>query len=661
MAAQKGELSLMSLTTDPPASASSPNGKPKRVTTLEQVTVRFAGDSGDGMQLAGTQFTDTSALVGNDISTFPDFPAEIRAPAGTLAGVSGFQVHFSSTDIYTPGDEVNALIAMNPAALRTNIGSVRGEGIVIVNEDAFTPKDIAKAGYASNPLEDGSLQHYRVIKVPINKLTSAAAKDTGLGAKDIDRCKNMFALGLVYWLYGRPVEPTVAYIKSKFSRKPAVEEANTLALKAGYAFGETAELFNEQYHVPKAKLAPGKYRKITGNEAIAIGMVAASKLAGKELVYCSYPITPASDILHNLAAYKNYNVITFQAEDEIAAVGAAIGASFGGALGCTGTSGPGVALKAEAIGLAVMTELPLVIIDVQRGGPSTGLPTKTEQADLLQAMFGRNGECPVPIVAACSPADCFYAAIEAFTLATKYMTPVMLLSDGYIANGSEPWMIPDFESLEKIKIEHPIQKNDDRGFMPYKRNADGARPWAIPGTPGLEHRIGGLEKQDVTGNVNYEPGNHEKMIRLRAAKVANLKPAGPDVIWTGPTSGELLILGWGSTFGAIKAATLEMREAGLDVAACHIRYLNPLPAKIGEMMRAFKRVLIPEMNLGQLRMILRAKYLIDAKGLNKVRGQPFTITEIIAGAKAMLADKCGGENCEVEMNSITDANVAGGG
>src|SRR5687767_3353609 len=500
-----------------PGAHGNSNGNGKHVTTLPSVTIRFCGDSGDGMQLAGTQFTDTSALVGNDISTLPDFPAEIRAPAGTLAGVSGFQIHFSSTDIYTPGDEVDSLVAMNPAALKTNLSAVKPDGIVIVNEDAFAANDLKKAGYASNPIEDGSLRGYRLIKVPINKMTSEAAKDSGLGAKDIDRCKNMFALGLVYWLYNRPLEPTLNYIKAKFGKKPPVMTANSAVLKAGHAFGETTELFNEQYQDPKAKLAPGTYRKITGNEAIAIGMVAASKLAGKDLVYCSYPITPASDILHNLAAMKNHGVVTFQADDEIAAVGAAIGASFGGALGVTGTSGPGLALKAEAMGLAVMTELPLVVVDVQRGGPSTGLPTKTEQADLFQALYGRNGECPVPVIAAASPADCFNAAIEAFNLATKYMTPVLVLTDGYIANGSEPWLIPQFDKIPKINIEHPTQKNDDRGFMPYKRNADGARPWAIPGTPGLEHRIGGLEKQDVTGAVNYEPANHEKMIRLRAA------------------------------------------------------------------------------------------------------------------------------------------------
>jgi 2-oxoglutarate ferredoxin oxidoreductase subunit alpha len=638
------------------------NTRPRKgLATLEQVTVRFCGDSGDGMQLAGTQFTDTSALVGNDISTLPDFPAEIRAPAGTLAGVSGFQIHFSSTDIFTPGDDVNALVAMNPAALRTNIRSVRGDGIVIVNEDAFSPKDLSKAGYATNPLEDGSLQQYRLIKVPINKLTATAAKETGLGAKDIDRCKNMFALGLVYWLYDRPIEPTVEYLRQKFGKKPAVQQANTLALKAGYAFGETTELFNEQYHVPKAKLAPGKYRKITGNEAVAIGMIAASKLANKELIYCSYPITPASDILHNLSTYKNYGVVTFQAEDEIAAIGAAIGASFGGQLGATGTSGPGIALKAEAIGLAVMTELPVVIIDVQRGGPSTGLPTKTEQSDLLQVLYGRNGECPVPIIAASSPADCFNATIEAFTIATKYMTPVIMLSDGYIANGAEPWLIPNFDQLPKMTINHPTQKNHDTGFMPYKRDENGARPWALPGTPGLEHRIGGLEKQEVTGNVNYEPANHEKMVRLRAAKVANIKPAGLDIIWTGPTSGDLLIVGWGSTYGATKAAVLQMRATGVNVAACHVRYLNPLPAKLGELMRNFKHVMIPEMNLGQLRMLIRARYLIDAKGLNKVRGQPFTIGEIVYGAKSLLDGKVPAGVQEIEMAADVDAGIESGG
>ncbi len=629
---------------------------PKNVRTLKSVAIRFCGDSGDGMQLAGTQFTDTSALVGNDISTLPDFPAEIRAPAGTLPGVSGFQIHFSSDDIFTPGDELDALVAMNPAALKTNLRSLKQGGLLIVNEDAFGEKDLKKAAYGVNPLEDGSLQHWRVVKVPINKLTAGAAKETGLGAKEIDRCKNMFALGLVYWLYGRPLEPTLQFIEAKFGKKnPAVAQANSLALRAGFNYGETAELFEEQYQVPKAKLPPGKYRKITGNEATAIGLIAASKLANKDLVYCSYPITPASDILHELSAHKHFGVVTFQAEDEIAAMGAAIGASFGGALGCTGTSGPGVALKSEAIGLAVMTELPVVIVDVQRGGPSTGLPTKTEQADLLQALYGRNSECPVPVIAAASPSDCFVAAIEAFVIATKYMTPVFLLTDGYIANGSEPWMVPAIEQLPKFNITHPTEKNDPAGFMPYKRDENLVRPWALPGTPGLEHRLGGLEKQDVTGNVSYDPANHEHMVKTRAAKVAGIKPAGVDLIMTGPESGDLLILGWGSTFGAIKAATLKLREQGVSVSACHLRYLNPLPARLGEVLRSFKHVMVPEMNLGQLLSIVRAKYLIDAKGLNKVRGQPFTIGEIVRGGLAMM------EGQDPTLDEVVEETEAGGG
>jgi len=628
----------------------------KPVHALPSVTVRFAGDSGDGMQLAGTQFTDTSALVGNDISTLPDFPAEIRAPAGTLAGVSGYQIHFSSTDIYTPGDEVDALVAMNPAALRTNVKAVREGGIVIVNEDAFTAKDLQKAGYASNPIEDGSLKNYRLIKVPINKMNAAATKETGLGAKDTDRCKNMFALGLVYWLYGRPLEPSLEYIRQKFSKKPQVAQANSLALKAGHAFGETTELFNEQYQVPKARLAPGKYRKITGNEALAIGMVAASRLAGKQLVYCSYPITPASDILHQLSAMKNFDVVTFQAEDEIAAVGAAIGASFAGALGVTGTSGPGLALKAEAVGLAVMTELPLVVVNVQRGGPSTGLPTKTEQADLLQALYGRNGECPCAVIAAASPADCFNGMIEAFTVATKYMTPVIFLSDGYIANGAEPWLVPDVNKLPKIQINHPTAPNGDTGedgkaeFLPYKRDENLVRPWAVPGTPGLEHRIGGLEKQDVTGDVNYEPNNHEHMVRTRAAKVAGIQPAGQDLLWTGPEKGDVLIVGWGSTYGAIKAATLELRKQGVQVSSCHVRYLNPLPQRLGSLMKEFDHVLVPELNLGQFRTLIRNRFLVDAKGLNKIKGQPFTINEIVRGVRALLD----GHTDDLEVNVPTD-------
>jgi 2-oxoglutarate ferredoxin oxidoreductase subunit alpha len=647
----------MSLTTEDALLSPTPLTTAKPVHALPSATIRFAGDSGDGMQLAGTQFTDTSALIGNDISTLPDFPAEIRAPAGTLAGVSGYQIHFSSTEIFTPGDSVDALVAMNPAALKTNIRSVRDGGIVIVNEDSFAAGDLKKAGYEVNPLEDATLKNYRLIRVPIDKLNAAATKDTGLGAKDIDRCKNMFALGLVYWLYGRPIEPTIRYIEEKFSKKPIVAQANLLTLKAGYHYGETTELFVEQYQVPKAKLAPGTYRKITGNEATAIGMITAADLIAKQLVYCSYPITPASDILHALAKEKNFGVITFQAEDEIAAIGAAIGASFGGALGCTGTSGPGIALKAEAIGLAVMTELPVVIINVQRGGPSTGLPTKTEQSDLLQVIHGRNGECPVPVIAASSPSDCFAAVIEAFTIAVKYMTPVFFLSDGYLANGAEPWMVPDVSKLPKVVIHHPTAANDPRGFMPYKRDENLVRPWALPGTPGLEHRIGGIEKQDVTGNVNYEPANHEKMVRIRAAKVANIKPIGPDLLWTGPETGDVLVVGWGSTFGAIKAATLELQKQGVKVSACHIRYMNPLPKRLGKIMKQFKHVLIPEMNLGQLRSLLRDRFMVDAKGLNKVKGQPFTIHEIAQGVRDLQAGKAG--DYEVPMNgeAVLQASV----
>ena len=629
----------------------------KKLTKLPSVTIRFAGDSGDGMQLAGTQFTDTSALVGNDISTFPDFPAEIRAPAGTLAGVSGYQIQFSSTDIYTPGDDVDALIAMNPAALRTNLRSVKKGGIVIVNEDAFAPVDLKKAGYESNPLADDSLASYRLIKVQIDKLNDLAVKEAGLGAKQSDRCKNFFALGLVYWLYGRPLEPTLEYIQDKFAKKlPAVALANTLAVKAGYNYGETTELFTEQYQVEKAKLPPGKYRKITGNEALVIGMATTGRLADKEIFYASYPITPASDILHGLSELKNFGVVTMQAEDEIAAVGASIGAAFGGALAATGTSGPGLALKAEAVGLAVMTELPLVVINVQRGGPSTGLPTKTEQADLFQAMYGRNGECPVPVIAAASPADCFDAVIEAFTVAARYMTPVLLLTDGYIANGAEPWLVPDFEKLPKIRISHLAQPNDATGFLPYKRDDALARPWALPGTPGLEHRIGGLEKQDGTGNVSYDPLNHEKMVKLRAAKVAGIKPAGAPYLWTGPDKGDVLILGWGGTFGAIKAATLDLRAQGVQASACHLRYLNPLP-DLTAIFEQFKHVIVAELNLGQLLMLIRSRFLVDAHGINKVRGQPFTINELVRAVRDVLD---GASTEDETLDSVTPDIQSGG-
>jgi 2-oxoglutarate ferredoxin oxidoreductase subunit alpha len=642
------------------SAATPPPSKP--VTKLPAVAIRFAGDSGDGMQLAGMQFTDTSALVGNDISTFPDFPAEIRAPAGTLAGVSGYQIQFSSSDIYTPGDEVDTLVAMNPAALRTNLPSLKKGGILIVNEDAFDDHDLKKAGYAANPLEDDSLKGYRLIRVPINKLNTEAVKPAGLTVKQADLCKNFFALGLVYWLYGRPLDPTLKYIDKKFAKKlPQVAQANTLTLKAGYHFGETAELFTEHYIVEKAQLPAGKYRKITGNEAVVIGLVAASRLCGKELFYASYPITPASSILEGLAELKNFGVVTFQAEDEICAMGAAIGASFGGALSVTGTSGPGLALKAEALGLAVMTELPVVIVDVQRGGPSTGLPTKTEQADLLQAVYGRNGECPAPVIAAASPSDCFQAAIDAAAVAVQYMTPVILLTDGYIANGSEPWLIPDVSKLPKFEVRHATEKNDPRGYMPYKRDSRLVRPWAIPGTPGLEHRLGGLEKQDVTGNVSYDPFNHEHMVRTRAAKVANLKPSGEAYIWTGPRTGDVLLVGWGGTFGAIKAAALELAGLGVKAAHCHLRYLNPLPADLGEILTRFKHVIVPELNLGQLRLLLRGRYAMDIKGINKVRGQPFTINELVRRTQNIMAGRADtSEQADIGMTAASQDILAGG-
>jgi 2-oxoglutarate ferredoxin oxidoreductase subunit alpha len=609
--------------------------KPK--VKLPCVTIRFAGDSGDGMQLTGTQFCDTSALIGNDISTLPDYPSEIRAPAGTLAGVSGYQIQFSSSDIFTPGDEVDTLVAMNPAALRANLKSVRSGGTVIVNEDAFTAVDLKKAGYDHSPIEGQSIEGHRLVKVPIDRLNAEALKSSGLTAKQIDRCKNFFTLGLLCWLYDRPLEPTLKYITAKFAKKsPPLALANSAVLRAGHNYGENAELFPVQYFVEKAKLPPGRYRKITGNEAIALGLVTAARLAGKDLFYGSYPITPATDILHGLAELKHAGVVTFQAEDEIAAIGSAIGASFGGAIAVTGTSGPGVALKSEAIGLAVMTELPLVIVNVQRGGPSTGLPTKTEQADLLQAVLGRNGECPLPVIAATSPSDCFNAAVEACTIAVRYMTPVMLLSDGYIANSAEPWLIPDARSMRKIEIAHPTASNDGSVFQPYQRNEDGARPWALPGTAGLEHRIGGLEKEDGAGTISYDPANHEEMVDLRAAKIAGIRPAGAAFYWTGREHGDVLIVGWGGTHGAIKAATLELRRHGAAVSACQVRYLNPFPQRLGELLARFKTILVPELNLGQLALLLRAQYRIETVSLAKVRGQPFTIGEIIAAAKTHL-------------------------
>jgi 2-oxoglutarate ferredoxin oxidoreductase subunit alpha len=608
------------------STATSSQGRQVSVERVGHVTVRFAGDSGDGMQLAGTQLTNTSAVFGNDISTLPDFPAEIRAPAGSLAGVSGFQIHFSHHPIHTPGDACDALVAMNPAALKTNIEDLKDDGVLIVNSDAFSKGNLAKAGYDKNPLEDGSLSRFRVFEAPIDKLTTEASKGTTLGSKAVLRTKNFFALGLVYWLYGRPMDSTLGWIERKFAGVPDVADANTKALKAGYYFGETTEVFTVRYEVEKAIIAPGKYRKVTGNEAVALGLIAASKLADKPLFYGSYPITPASDILHDLTRYAHFGVKTFQAEDEIAAMTSVIGASFVGACAVTGTSGPGLALKSEALGLAVMTELPMVVVNVQRGGPSTGLPTKTEQADLLQALYGRNGECPLPVLAPRSPSDCFDMTIEAFRIAFRFMTPVVLLTDGYLGNGAEPWLIPDVASLPDLQVDHPHANG--AAFKPYSRDERLARPWALPGTPGLEHRIGGLEKANITGNVSYDPENHENMVKLREEKVARVAQDIPEVAVEGSPDAELLIVGWGSTYGAIISAVERANAKGQKVACAHLRYLNPFPKNLGSVLKRFKTVVVPEMNRGQLRMKLRADFLVDAIGLNKVQGKPFKIDEI---------------------------------
>ncbi|MBX3280015.1 MAG: 2-oxoacid:acceptor oxidoreductase subunit alpha [Acidobacteria bacterium] len=594
---------------------------------LETVTIRFAGDSGDGMQLTGTQFTATSAIIGNDISTLPDFPAEIRAPAGSLPGVSGYQLNFSSRDIRTPGDEPDVLVAMNPAALKTNLPDLIPGGILVVNTDAFVEGNLKKAGYPASPLDDGSLSGYRLFKVPITTLTLRALEGVKIPHKQQERSKNFFALGLMYWLYDRPLDPTLRWIEDKFSKTPDLAEANRLALRAGYNYADTTEIFTVHYHVGKAKIKPGKYRNITGNEATAIGFVAGAELSGRPLFYGSYPITPASDILHELSRHKNFGVKTFQAEDEIAAIGAAIGAAFTGHIGLTGTSGPGIALKSEFIGLAVMTELPIVIIDVQRGGPSTGLPTKTEQADLLQAMFGRNSECPAAIVAPATPSDCFQMAVEAVRLATKYMTPVFYLSDGYLGNGSEPWAIPAVEDLPRFDVEF---RTDAEGFYPYLRDERTlSRPWAIPGTPGLEHRIGGIEKQHITGNVSYDPENHDFMVRLRAEKIQRMAQDIPPIDVYGDQEGKVLLLGWGSTYGAITTAVEKMREKGASVSSAHLRYLNPFPKNLGDVLGRFETVIIPELNLGQLAMLVRARFLIDAVSFSKVKGKPFQVTELI--------------------------------
>lgn len=622
----------------------SPSIKPVHVEEVEEVVIRFAGDSGDGMQLTGTQFTNTAAIVGNDISTLPDFPAEIRAPAGTLAGVSGFQVHLASEDIFTPGDEPHVLIAMNPAALKASLGDLMPGGTIIVNSDEFTPANLKKAGYDRNPLDDGSLKGYHVHRVPITTLNRHAVEGVeGLSTKEVDRSRNFFALGLTFWIYDRPLDNTLKWIEEKFSKRPEIAEANRRALLAGYHFGDTTEAFQTRYKVKPAELPPGDYRKVTGNEALAMGLVTAAHLAGKQLVYSSYPITPASDILHTLASLKNYNVVTFQAEDEIAAMGATIGAAFGGAFAVTGTSGPGMALKSEAINLAIVLELPMVIVDVQRAGPSTGMPTKPEQGDLLQALFGRNGESPIPVVAPASPADCFDMAIEAFRLAVRAMTPVIVLSDGYLANSAEPWHIPTEEELAQrftFHIHHPTAAEFGNGhpFLPYDRDPETlARPWALPGTPGLEHRIGGLGKQPGTGNVSYAPEDHDRMVRDRAAKVARLAEFIPPLEVFGAQEGDLLIVGWGSSYGAIHQAVDRAHfRQGKSVGAVHLRYLNPFPRNLGEIMDRFERILVPEMNLGQLAMLLKATFLRPVISMPKVRGRPFKISELSAKIDELL-------------------------
>jgi 2-oxoglutarate ferredoxin oxidoreductase subunit alpha len=607
-----------------------------RAEQLHRVVIRFAGDSGDGMQLTGDRFTSASGLFGNDLATLPDFPAEIRAPAGTLAGVSAFQVHISDHDITTPGDAPNVLVAMNPAALRSELSRLDPGGTVIVNEDAFDERNLAKAGYDANPLTDGSLEGYSVFEVPMSSLTHGAVEPLGVKPRDAERSKNFFALGLVSWMYTRPVDDTLRWIETRFSNSPLVRDANLAAFKAGHAFGETAELFDHPYQVNPAHLPPGTYTNINGNTALAWGLVAASQLSELPLFLGSYPITPASDILHELSKHKAFGVRTLQAEDEIAGIGAAIGAAYGGHLAATTTSGPGMALKAEAMGLAVSLELPVLVIDIQRGGPSTGLPTKTEAADLLMAYYGRHGESPLPIVAAYSPSSCFFLAIEAARIALKYRTPVILLSDGYLANGTEPWLLPDVADLPDISTIFATAPNHtteagDEVFWPYLRDPDTlARAWALPGTPDLMHRIGGLEKEDGSGNVSYDSANHERMVHIRAAKVAGIAKDIPEVVVDGPEDGEILVLGWGSTWGAIDAAVNRLRAAGRKVARAHLTHLSPFPLNLGEVLRRYPKVLVPEMNLGQLSRLLRAEYLVDVQSVTKVRGVPFTARELEA-------------------------------
>jgi 2-oxoglutarate ferredoxin oxidoreductase subunit alpha len=610
----------------------------KSVQDLDQVVIRFAGDSGDGMQLTGDQFTRTTALMGNDIATFPDFPAEIRAPAGTLPGVSAFQLRFSSFDIHTPGDAPDVLVAMNPAALKVHIKELKKDGILILNTASFSALDLKKAKYEVDPRTDGSLSGCRVIEVDLEARTREALAETALDARSKDRCKNMYALGILYWMFHREMAPTERAIEEKFKKKPDVVAANLMAMKAGYDYAETTEVFQTAYRVPPAHLPKGTYRNIMGNQALTLGLVAGAQKAGLELFLGSYPITPASDILHQLSSYKHLGVVTFQAEDEIAAVGAAIGASYAGSLGVTSTSGPGLALKSEAIGLAVMAELPLVIIDVQRAGPSTGMPTKTQQADLLQAMYGRNGESPVAVLAASTPADAFMVGYEAVRIALQFMTPVIVLSDGYIANGSEPWLLPEVDKLPKIDVTFAAPQEPGTKFEPYKRNPKTlARQWAKPGTKGLTHRIGGLEKQDVTGNISYDSANHQHMVDTRAQKVANIADVVEPAVTLGADSGDILVLGWGSTRGAITSAVLQLQKQGHSVSACFLRWLNPLPKNLGELMKRFKKVILPELNKGQLCMMLRSKYLVDVESYSKVDGQPFKSHEITARLTDRLA------------------------
>ncbi|MDH7515266.1 MAG: 2-oxoacid:acceptor oxidoreductase subunit alpha [Bacteroidota bacterium] len=619
-----------------PTTIETADGRKKKVVEiieLHEATIRFAGDSGDGMQLTGSQFTATTAQAGNDLSTLPDYPAEIRAPSGTLYGVSGFQLHFSDRDIHTPGDRPDLLIAMNPAALKVNLKDLRPGGYIIVNSDAFDAKNLRLAQYATNPLEDGSLKGYQVFEVPITKLTTAALEGIGLSMKEITRSKNFFALGLCYWLYNRSLEPTLQWIAEKFANKPLIAEGNRRALMAGYNFGEMTEVFTCRFNVKPAKLPAGWYRNVTGNEATALGIIAACECARLPGFLGSYPITPASEILHELSHYKRFNFRTFQAEDEIAGICTAIGAAYGGSLAFTTTSGPGMALKQEAIGLAIMTELPLVIINVQRGGPSTGLPTKPEQADLFQAVFGRNGEAPLPVLAAASPANCFWMTIEAARIALRFMTPVILLTDGYLANGSEPWLLPDMEDLPDISIPFAT---DPSTFQPYARNEDLSRPWAVPGTPGLEHRIGGLEKKHLAGTVSYDPLNHQFMCEMRRAKVIKVQDAIPDQTVFGPETADLAIVGWGGSYGAIRAATERLMEKGKSVAHVHIKYLHPFPKNLESVLRGYKKLLVPEMNLGQLSFLLRAHFFIESEKLSKVQGLPFRPSEIEEAAAKIL-------------------------